>query len=555
MRWNLAEICPRIFEPAIYSEIKNICDELELLNFPDKSGEALLDELNKYNLLVEKSDEILTMLSVAMNIDNANEELKNRFSAAEEMELRVKRQQNVLSEMYAQNSGLFDHPYIRDKYKGFLLRLEENASINKETLDVVAAMSITSSKAWRKFHNFYLDKTQKEMSASFGILQNQVRTGSYDEAKAAFEKTAVVSEKAAPTALEAMNNIKKEFIFLTELYKKDSPLVFSLEKNLLTKELFSKYMSMAEIVGKDALEMLLGPDGKSDFRIFSLDRIECGAADDITIDYDGCIDIVRKCFSERSPRLAELLGESVRFNLIDNEPRHGKRSGACMQSVHSIRKTFTLCNDEGSLRALISLAHEMGHVFHHHCLFDEPILEHHSPTVISECISNLSELMLFDYLIRSGEFPREIIVEMWLKKIIQTNVLTYSRFLFEDKFFEMREAAPITLDQACGLMSDAQMSAFHGFLAKSDTAPYDWVNKPHFYYPQRPYYNYPYVVGYLTALLVFANLKSGLVDFGQLGEALRQTGRFSSIEEFFVLLDISAGDLSDSRLFSPKNII
>ena len=74
-----------------------------------------------------------------------------------------------------------------------------------------------------------------------------------------------------------------------------------------------------------------------------------------------------------------------------------------------------------------------------------------------------------------------------------------SRFLFEIEFYRKRVDSPLTAAELNELMLEAQRRAYCDALAEDGYHPLFWASKLHFYFTDVPFYNFPYVVGYLLA--------------------------------------------------------
>ena len=134
---------------------------------------------------------------------------------------------------------------------------------------------------------------------------------------------------------------------------------------------------------------------------------------------------------------------------------------------------------------------------------------------------------------------------MWIKDLMTTMCHALSRYYFEDEFFHMRSQMPLTIKQTCHLMRESLDKAFHHSLLDTSLDEYDWVLKPHYYYVDQPYYNFPYIVGMISAMLIFEKIKGGLIKFGNLESVLSETGRLEQYVDFLSALDITPKDVSD----------
>lgn len=86
----------------------------------------------------------------------------------------------------------------------------------------------------------------------------------------------------------------------------------------------------------------------------------------------------------------------------------------------------------------------------------------------------------------------------------QVIVDIYSRFLFEKEVFERRAAAELSADDLCDIMARSQKAAYGNGLDERYLQPYMWTWKPHYYYPDLSFYNFPYAFGLLFGVGLYA---------------------------------------------------
>ena len=80
----------------------------------------------------------------------------------------------------------------------------------------------------------------------------------------------------------------------------------------------------------------------------------------------------------------------------------------------------------------------------------------------------------------------------------------YSRYLFETTVFNHREESPLTVEEIKEAMLDAQKEAYGDGLDPNFLHPYMWTWKPHYYYADVHFYNFPYAFGLLFAKGLYA---------------------------------------------------
>jgi len=218
-------------------------------------------------------------------------------------------------------------------------------------------------------------------------------------------------------------------------------------------------------------------------------------------------------FSRGAAALAE---RAFAENWIDAEPRAGKRGGAFCMSVGG-GASRVLANYGGSFDAVSTLAHELGHAYHNLRLAQRPPLLRRTPMTLAETASIMNETVVTNAALEaSSGSERLAILDTWLQGAAQVVVDIYSRFIFENRVFELRRQRELTPEEFSSLMEDAQEKAYGDALASRH--PYMWAVKPHYY--GSDYYNYPYTFGLLFGLGLYAVYREDPESFPERYDAL-----------------------------------
>ena len=165
-----------------------------------------------------------------------------------------------------------------------------------------------------------------------------------------------------------------------------------------------------------------------------------------------------------------------------------------------------LTNFGGTLGDVITLAHELGHAFHNHCLRDNSVLNLDVSMPVAETASTFNEVVAMNAAISAEKDPkaRRALIESQLMDANQIICDIYSRYLFEKSVFENREDGFMFADRLCELMIDAQKKAYGDGLDPEYLHPYMWACKSHYYSGGLSYYNWPYAFGGLFARGLYA---------------------------------------------------
>ena len=163
-----------------------------------------------------------------------------------------------------------------------------------------------------------------------------------------------------------------------------------------------------------------------------------------------------------------------------------------------------LTNFVGSFSDVSTLAHELGHGWHNHCLERKPLLMADPPMPLAETASIFNETMLSHEVRKTAdEKTRFALLENSLMEATQVIVDIYSRFLFESAVIEARKTHIPTPEELNQMMLDAQEQSYGDGLDPQVRHSGMWINKSHYYSTGRHFYNFPYAFGHLFGLGVF----------------------------------------------------
>jgi pepF/M3 family oligoendopeptidase len=224
--------------------------------------------------------------------------------------------------------------------------------------------------------------------------------------------------------------------------------------------------------------------------------------------------IVRQ-FAGFDPEMGAFAEKAVSRRWIDALGREGKIGGAYCTgfplagSETPRGEVRILCNFEGSFDSVFTVAHELGHGWHHELIKDLSRFQSAYPMTLAETASIFAETIVFEGALdaASGE-DRLSLIEGNLKDCCQVIVDILSRFYFETALFERRDQGELSPGELCGLMIDAQKRAYGDGLDGDLLHPYMWAVKSHYYNSGLGFYNYPYAFGQLFSLGLFARARA-----------------------------------------------
>jgi len=208
-------------------------------------------------------------------------------------------------------------------------------------------------------------------------------------------------------------------------------------------------------------------------------------------------------------RLANMAQRAFDHNWIDAESRDGKRGGAFCMSVPAVDESRVLCNFDGSLDQVSTVAHELGHAFHNECQIGKTELQTITPMTLAETASIFCQTIITDAALANASDPEEelSILEAFLIDATQIIVDITSRYLFEKEIFERRVKSELSADDFCEIMLRCQKATYGDGLDPQHLHPFMWAWKPHYYRGSLSFYNYPYAFGLLFGTGLYAIYK------------------------------------------------
>lgn len=564
--WSLKELYSS-FEAEEFKEDMNNCKAF-IDRLKAEVGDGLKSHGNEIQVIEEYLDnqiklhnifsKLMSFASLTLSVEAKNEKaiaviesLENSITELTEVEVNFKKWLYDIKNI----NELVEQSPILKKHEFFLKELwEENKYLLSEKEEVVIAkMKNTGSGAFAKLQNMLsstlmvdikLDGEEKQLPLP--VVRNMAHHKEQEVRKAAFEAEINAYKKIEESSAACLNGIKGEVITVNKMRGYSSVLEETLVNSRLDAEsleamftvmresfgAFRKfYLKKAEILGhKNGLPFydLFAPTGEVDMRYT----------------YEEAREFIVKNFGTFSKSLADFADNAFEKSWIDAEPREGKRGGAFCSNIHAIGESRVLCNFTGSFSDVATIAHELGHGYHGHCLKDESPLNSNYTMPIAETASIFCETIVKNAVLKTATKEQAYsVLEESISDAGQVIVDIYSRFLFESELFKRREAASLSVKELKEIMINAQKEAYGEALDENYLHPYMWINKPHYYYAERNFYNFPYAFGLLFSKGLYAEyLKRGEEFVKDYDKLLSVTGK-KTIPEVTAMMGIDIHDV------------
>jgi pepF/M3 family oligoendopeptidase len=534
--WDLSNVYPGLdssnFKSAL-SEVQRQIDDMEAFfsrNIANSGPQTAASELaasagqliKRFNALAELAWTVEAYIGSFVATDSYNQQAKRLESEFDMQTVRVRklgvqaqawigRIAASIPEVLRLDATAAEHAFY----------LQENATQSKYLMSqaeesLAAELSLSSTNLWGKLQgtitsqlsvDFELDgKPQKlPMPALINLRSHPDET----VRRRAYEAELLAWESVKEPLAAAMNGIKGTVNTLNSHRGRTDALHASIDAARIDRPtleallsavedsfpMFRRYfIAKARKLGKERLAWwdLFAPLGKTD----------------TTYSWEQTRAFILENFAAFAPELADLARRAFDRGWIDAEMRSGKRGGAFCMPVPAVRESRVLCNFDGSLDQVSTIAHELGHAFHNHCAFaaGKTMLQQDTPMTLAETASIMCETIISQAVLRQAGSAAErlAVLEIALNNASQVSVDIYSRYLFEKEVFERRSTAELSADELCDIMERAQRATYGDGLDERFLQKFMWTWKPHYYSAGLSFYNYPYTFGLLFGTGLYA---------------------------------------------------
>jgi len=363
----------------------------------------------------------------------------------------------------------------------------------------------------------------EEQILSMGQIHNKMEDPDRSVRKEAFAKMEEAWNEVAELTAMTLNH---QAGFRLSLYGRrgwDSVLDEPLRINRLGRETLE---TMWGVVADESRKLLPYMEAKA--RLLGIDRL---AWYDVTapvgktnrkFTYDEAAGFIRTHFAGFSEDLAGFSRAAFEQRWIEAEDRPGKRAGGFCTDFPLEGETRIFMTFGGTYGGVSTLGHELGHAYHTWLLRDRPFWTTQYPMTLAETASTFCETIISDAALDAASSDEERLALLAIQSeealIMMMNLR--ARFVFETSFFDERRKKSLTADELNGLMLRAQKQCFCDGLDPEGYHPLFWASKLHFYITTMPFYNFPYVFGYLFSNGIYERAVAEGPAFAKQYEAL-----------------------------------
>ena len=557
--WSMQQIWKSFSD----SEYKKSIEKLQLLikqiSYHVKNP---IEDFNQFLKIYLSMDNELGSLSESLYAysysiyatDTTNTDSLNNMALLEELQVSIADYQLVFRQILKENQtklSSFFHSF--PEYKKYEFILEEeinyfNHQMERKEESIANDLQRFGGDAWSKLHEQIISNmVDKETGKTFNQLRNDAYSPDRNIRKESYYKEIALLEQNQIAISSALNNIKGATISLNKKRNWGDGFEGAINRSLFSSRLSRKSLDALISAIEDSIPMWQeylfekakalnlkdekGNSEKCSFYDIFAPLITESSDKEKDWTYQEAKEFIINKFSEFSSHMGDFVKTAFEENWVDAEIRKGKVGGAFCIDFPLQKVSRVLTNFSGTTSDILTLAHELGHAYHHFCIKDLDYNLCSYPMTLAETASIFSETMVTNSMLKTVNLSEKInLLEMHLSDSCQTLLDILSRFYFEKSVFEERENKELVAEDFCRLMNDAQNKTYGNSLTETKH-PYLWAVKTHYYSPSLDFYNFPYAFGQLFALGLYSQYKESPKEFpSQYQELLKNTGSMTCEE-------------------------
>ncbi|MEO1296112.1 MAG: M3 family metallopeptidase, partial [Cyanobacteria bacterium J06636_16] len=157
-----------------------------------------------------------------------------------------------------------------------------------------------------------------------------------------------------------------------------------------------------------------------------------------TFTFEVAIELVAQSFRQFTPVMGDFAVMMAEKGWIDAKPTPNRSTGAYCTRFVEPREPRIFMTFEGSMKNVLTLAHELGHAWHNWVMRDLPRYQTIYPMTLAETASIFAETLVRDALLTQARTPEQKLAIAWIDGMAATVFLLNipARFTFEQKLVE-----------------------------------------------------------------------------------------------------------------------
>jgi len=392
------------------------------------------------------------------------------------------------------------------------MRRDGQELLDEQSENIINTLALDGQSAWSQHYDTIVASIQIPFNGEMLSAGQAFNTMMSSQDKAVrqelFEKWEKAWSEKADIFADTLNHLDGFRLNNYKLHGVDDFLKQPLEYNRLDKETLNMMWGTIQKNKQPIIDFLTRKA-----QLFGKDKMDwqdqdapivLGNFEERRYTFDQAADFIVENFKKFSPKMSEFAQMAFDKAWIEAEDRPGKRPGGYCTSLPKSQESRIFMTYGESVNEVSTLAHELGHAFHSHVMWDLPTLNQDYAMNVAETASTFAELIVADATLKEAKTDEEKInlLDVKLQNAIAMFMNIHARFIFESNFYAARQKGLVATDEITRLMVEAQKEAYIDGLGSYH--PHFWAAKLHFFIDEVPFYNFPYTFGYLFSLGIYA---------------------------------------------------
>ena len=568
--WDLTEIFSSTKDPKITETINSLeqmADEFVKkykgeISSPHFSAKDLLELIRKHEKFTANLDE-LTLYANRLYDGDQNEPLaKGLKNKIDNFQTKILKKITFIDleigKLIKERGDMIEDP-ILEGYKQYLRKfkrqvphllseVEEQLILEKDQFGVKAWSDLQSE--WLNSRAYIVNVEGEEKSLSYGEA-NSLLTHPDRNTRISVNKSIYgILGKEEIVYSTALKNIFNDWLKITERRKYNNPMHQSLIANDTTPDIIDNLMNTIE-KNVGIYQRYL----KLKAKILGVPKLSCADiyaplpdAPNIVRSWEETKALILEAYRKFDNMFESLVRDIYERDHIDAAVRKGKKNGGYCDTWYNGKTCYILLSFTGALREIFTLAHEFGHAIHGSIASKEQtIFNFHPGATVAETASIFGELLLTDLLFLKADSDEE-------KKAILAKILdgageaafqVSARVWFEQSLYKAIKNKETLDGKTISKYWCAARDKIYGeSIEWFEEMDWEWAMKPHYYFPNFRFYNYPYVYAQLFVYALYQKYKTEGKEFIPKFKELLSAGGSLSTEELskIVGLDVTKPD-------------
>lgn len=239
--------------------------------------------------------------------------------------------------------------------------------------------------------------------------------------------------------------------------------------------------------------------------------------------YEEAKEIVLKSVEPLGEDYTKNLEKAVGEGWLDVYETPNKRSGAYSLNIYDVHP-YMLLNYNGTMDAVFTLAHELGHTLHSmYSTKYQPYATNDYTIFVAEVASTFNERLLLDYMLKNTNDHKEKIalIEEAIGNIMGTYYIQALFAAYEYEAHKLTEEGnPITPDVLSEIMTKLFAEYFGDSLVMDELQKIIWARIPHFF--NSPYYVYQYATSFAASSRLYEKVTNEKYSLEEREEARKK---------------------------------